>query len=162
MSDILRKPFLQCDSLPIKVEKLIIHVKDLEDIQDDQNEKIDAIVEDNEVINNKINDLYDKVTNYEVISFKILASDWSNDNSYTFSDSRLLVDNVIEVYPTADGTVVDGVTVVGNMVNCGQAYLQALHQETDGQIIFNVQNTPSETLYVTLLVLSRGDNYGDQ
>ncbi len=92
----------------------------------------------------------------QTITFKITPDDWNGSLEYTYENEALGLDKLIEVIPTTDGTVVDGVTVTGNAVYIGSFVIEPTAQTSEGQLTFKAQSTPTVNVYITLVLWSNG------
>lgn len=147
----------------VKIDKLVKNYEDIEkDVEDlkenqtDLSDRIDAIEDEIENTNNDVSTLAGVAKTVQTITFKITPDDWNGSLEYTYENEALGLDKLIEVTPTTDGTVVDGVTVSGNAVYIGSFVIEPVAQTSEGQLTFKVQSSPTVNVYITLVVWSNG------
>ena len=147
----------------VKIDKLVKNYEDIEkDVEDlkenqtDLSDQIDAVEDEIENTNNDVSTLAGVAKTVETITFKITPADWNGSLEYTYENEALGLDKLIEVTPTTDGTVVDGVTVSGNAVYIGSYVIEPTAQTSEGQLTFKAQSSPTVNVYITLVVWSNG------
>ena len=152
----LRKVQGQLQEIKEQLKEVPDYSQEIQDLADRLDGDIEELGGEIDELVSDVVQLSELMPKKEIVIVKITPDDWNGSLEYTYENETLTLDKDVRVSATVDGTVVDGVTVNGNAVYIGSYVIEPTAQTTTGQITFKAQSSPTENVYLTLEIASKG------